>query len=83
MTEHSATVYRNGHYRVVEWDDPDGDESSRRYVVVDANGAPLRYELTLEDAKAWLEIRLQQENGEPEPPQPQPLRPRPRPKQRR
>lgn len=63
MTEYSHPLFIQGRYQVValsleEGYDPEGVYA---YAVLNTAGAKLRHELTLDDAKAWVETLIEQE----------------------
>ena len=58
MTSNADILHSRGHYRILQRTSVDG---SVRYVVVDSNGSPHRYELSLDDAKVWLDQRMLQD----------------------
>ncbi|MGH8109796.1 MAG: hypothetical protein ACREO1_13890 [Arenimonas sp.] len=64
MLEFSHPIFIKGRYRVVALtEDQQYDEDKiMAYAVLNATGAKLRHELSLEDAKAWMEKLVKEDN---------------------
>ncbi|MEJ7806599.1 MAG: hypothetical protein WKG03_11870 [Telluria sp.] len=67
MTTHSVPVLSKGQYRIVAVtiDDDDNRDQTIGYAVLDSAGIRLRQELTLDDAKAWMERYIDEDNPAP------------------
>ncbi len=64
MTEYTHQVFIKGNYKIVavtqdEQYDP-GEITS--YAVLTLAGARLRQDMSLEDARIWMDLRIEQEN---------------------
>ena len=57
MLEYSHPIYIKGRYRVVALTENQefNEDQIMAYAVLNSSGAKLRHELSLEDAKAWME----------------------------
>ena len=63
MTEYSHPLFIKGHYQVVALTPEEEYDSERvAYAVLNSAGAKLRHELTLDNAKAWVETLIEQEH---------------------
>ena len=72
MTEYSHQMLVRGHYQVVALSqEPDFDaDAITGYAVVSSSGARLRYEVTLEQARLWVDQLIEDEElrqAEPRP----------------
>lgn len=63
MLDTSVVVYARACYRVVR---TEGDDSPR-YLILDMSGVELRREPCLDDAKAWVDMRVASADIECEP----------------
>ena len=63
MTEHRHPLLIKGRYQVVALTpEPEFDPGEiSGYAVVNSSGAKLRHELSLDDAKAWMEKQVAEE----------------------
>ena len=64
MLEFSHPIFIKGRYRVVALtEDQQYDEDKiMAYAVLNSAGAKLRHELSLDDAKAWMEKLVEEDN---------------------
>jgi len=64
MLEFSHPIFIKGRYRVVALtEDQHYDEDKiMAYAVLNSSGAKLRHELSLDDAKAWMEKLVEEDN---------------------
>ena len=64
MLEFSHPLFIKGRYRVVALtEDQQYDEDKiMAYAVLNASGAKLRHELSLDEAKAWMEKLVEEDN---------------------
>ncbi|MCI4567370.1 hypothetical protein [Lysobacter sp. CFH 32150] len=63
MTDYSHPLFIKGHYQVVALTSEEQYEPERvfAYAVLNSAGAKLRHELTLDDAKAWVEVLIEKD----------------------
>lgn len=66
MLEYSHPIFIKSRYRVVALtEDQQYDEDKvMAYAVLNASGAKLRHELSLDEAKAWMEKLVEEDNIE-------------------
>lgn len=64
MLEYSHPIFIKGSYRVVALteDQEYNEDRIMAYAVLNSSGAKLRHELSLEDAKAWMEKLVEEDN---------------------
>ncbi len=64
MQEFSHPIFIKGQYRVVALTEDQHYDEDRimAYAVFNSSGAKLRHELSLDDAKAWMEKRVEEDN---------------------
>lgn len=76
--EYDHTLLSKGRYRIVTVIEKQENDEDRiiGYAVLASSGSRLRYGLTLDDAKAWMEklIRDEEPERDPAPAQPRPKR---------
>lgn len=63
MTDYTHPLFTKGHYQVVALTPEEQYEPERvfAYAVLNSAGAKLRHELTLDDAKAWVEALIEKD----------------------
>lgn len=61
MTDYSHPLFTKGHYQVVALTPEYEPERVFAYAVLNSAGAKLRHELTLDDAKAWVEALIEKD----------------------
>ncbi|MEO6173331.1 MAG: hypothetical protein ABIP02_09465 [Arenimonas sp.] len=66
MLEFSHPLFIKGHYRVVALTEEQQYDENKimAYAVLNASGAKLRHELSLDEAKAWMEKLVEEDNRE-------------------
>ena len=64
MLEFSHPIFIKGRYRVVALteDQPFDEDKIMAYAVLNSAGAKLRHELSLDDAKSWMEKLVEEDN---------------------
>lgn len=66
MNIHDVPVLSEGRYRIVPVSaDEKAPDRSTAYAILDTAGTRLRRELTLDDAKAWVERYVEEETPAP------------------
>jgi hypothetical protein len=66
MLEYSHPIFIKGRYRVVALTENQefNEDQIMAYAVLNSSGAKLRHELSLEDARVWMERLVEEDNNQ-------------------
>ncbi|KRA20923.1 MULTISPECIES: hypothetical protein [unclassified Lysobacter] len=72
MSEYQHHVLTRGHYHIVALtrDQEFENDDIYAYAVMSSSGVKLRQELSLSDARNWIDDRIEQDRGSPSSPEP-------------